>query len=162
MKASQDKNWTHTHTRIGVVTVEKKTNVHITFSMNSKQMKVCLCVLMSPSPRQKYLKLIYFTAALFTTSLLRLLWSQGEDWMEAADVKQSHAGWKTGTGAVKSFLLFILKSGSNWVGTVINLVVPECYSELNNMPVTMGWFFCRCSQSPWTGLRKCTKPPLKL
>lgn len=39
---------------------KKKTTIHITFSMNSKQLNVCPSVLMSSS---NYLKLIYFTAA---------------------------------------------------------------------------------------------------
>lgn len=86
LQKSQDKNWTH----VRIVTAEKPAkkppNSHHIFQ--EFQRNESLSVLVSSS---QYLKLIYFTAVLFTSSPLCLLWSQCEYWMEAADVQQAHA-----------------------------------------------------------------------
>lgn len=103
----------------------KRNKTFTTFSMNSTQMKVF------------EVDLLHCCIFFFTSSLLCLLWSQCEYWMEAAAVEQSHAlaekKQQPGSNSQNEMCVIYLKSCSNWVGGVINLAAPECHSGLDGM-----------------------------
>lgn len=85
----------------------------------------------------KFLKLIDFTAALFTAASLVV-----PVWMEAADVKQSHRLLeKQAAAQQKQLSVIYFRSGSKCVDGVGDLAAPECHSRLDNMFFTVGWFY---------------------